>query len=407
MTPLSLACTNGNAAMVKLLLDAGADANEALPGGETALMTASRTGEIETVRALLARGAGPNAKEERHGQTAIMWAAAENHAAVVEELIKAGADFKSSVDSGFTPFLFAVREGHIATAKVLLRAGVDVNAPMEPQRTGGRRGSYGRPRGGTSALLLAASNAHYELAAVLLDAGADPNAAEPGYTTLHAIPSVRNPGIGDNDPPPPGSGSMTSIEFVKKLAAKGANLNARMTKQVDLGNTRLNKLGATPYFLAAQSADAGLMRALAELGADPLLKNSENSTPLMAIAGIGTRSPGEDAGSEEEMIEAMQLALDLGDDINAVDDNGETAMHGAAYKNSPLAVEFLDAKGAGPAIWNRKNVHGWTPLSIADGYRFGNFKPSPVTVEAILKVMAAHGLSRPLGGEPVKGKEIY
>jgi ankyrin repeat protein len=245
------------------------------------------------------------------------------------------------------------------------------------------------------------------MAAMLLDAGADPNANEPGYTTLHVIPSVRNPGIGDNDPPPPGSGNLTSIALVKTLVKKGADVNARMTQQVNLGNTRLNKLGATPYFLAAQSADTELMRTLVELGADPLLKNVENSTALMAIAGIGTRSPGEDAGTGEEMVEAMQLALDLGDDINAVDDDGETAMHGAAYKNSPLAVEFLDAKGADPGIWNRKNAHGWTPLSIADGYRFGNFKPSPVTVEAILKVMASHGLSRPVDGEPVRGKEIY
>jgi ankyrin repeat protein len=325
---------------------------------------------------------------------------------VVEELITAGADFKIAVASGFTPFLFAVREGQLAVAKVLLKAGVDVNDTIERQRRG-RRGSYGRLQGGTSALLLAASNAHFEMAAMLLDAGADPNANEPGYTTLHVIPSVRNPGIGDNDPPPPGSGNMTSIELVKKLVKKGADVNARMAQQVNLGNTRLNKLGATPYFLAAQSADTELMRTLVELGADPLLKNVENSTALMAIAGIGTRSPGEDAGTGEEMVEAMRLALDLGDDINAVDDDGETAMHGAAYKNSPLAVEFLDAKGADPGIWNRKNAHGWTPLSIADGYRFGNFKPSPVTVEAILKVMASHGLSRPVDGEPVRGKEIY
>ena len=33
VTPISIACTNGNARMVRLLLDAGADANEPLPGG--------------------------------------------------------------------------------------------------------------------------------------------------------------------------------------------------------------------------------------------------------------------------------------------------------------------------------------------------------------------------------------
>src|SRR5438270_7191236 len=75
VTPLSLACTNGNGAMVELLLKAGADANSALPGGETPLMTASRTGKIGAVKALLAHGANVAAKETRHGQTAIEWAA--------------------------------------------------------------------------------------------------------------------------------------------------------------------------------------------------------------------------------------------------------------------------------------------------------------------------------------------
>ena len=115
----------------------------------------------------------------------------------------------------------------------------------------------------------------------------------------------------------------------------------------------------------------------------------------MAAAGLGTRSPGEDAGTEEEVIEAMQVALDHGADINAVDEHGETAMHGAAYKNLPLAVKFLADKGARIDIWNTRNEFGWTPLTIARGYRFGNFKPSAVTVAAIEKVMLAAGVIPP------------
>ena len=84
VTPLSLACTNGNGAMVELLLKAGADPNTALPGGETALMTAARTGSLAPVKSLLIRGADVDSRDERRGQTALMWAAAEGHAEVVQ-----------------------------------------------------------------------------------------------------------------------------------------------------------------------------------------------------------------------------------------------------------------------------------------------------------------------------------
>jgi ankyrin repeat protein len=387
VTPLSLACTNGNAATIELLLKAGADPNTVLPGGETALMTAARTGKLAAVEALLKHGAQVNAKEPKRGQTAIMWAAAEGHTAVVEALIRAGADFRAKLDSGFTPFLFAAREGKMGVVRALLKAGVDVNETAQPRRAG--KG----PKAGSTALHLATGNAHYELAAFLVDSGADPNAIGPGYTALHMVTYVRKPGGGDNDPAPDGSGSMTSLQFVKYLVAHGADINARMTKKVNVGLTSLNTMGATPFFLAARTADAELMRFLASLGADPLLPNSDGATPLIAAAGLGTRSPGEDAGTESEVVEALQVALELGNDINAVDKNGETAMHGAAYKNLPGAVDFLAAHGAKIDVWNRPNKQGWTPLTIAEGYRFGNYKPSPVTVAAIRRAMATAGVA--------------
>ena len=128
----------------------------------------------------------------------------------------------------------------------------------------------------------------------------------------------------------------------------------------------------------------------------------------MAAAGLGTRSPGEDAGTEAEVLEALQMALDLGADINAVSNTGETAMHGAAYKNLPEAVTFLAAKGASVAVWNRKNDYGWTPLTIARGYRIGNFKPSPDTVTAVDGLLRSAGITPPTEQEEnAKGYDIY
>lgn len=394
ITPLSLACTNGSASMIELLLTAGADPNTTLPGGETALMTAARTGRIEAVRALLAAGAVVNAQDERRSQTALMWAAAEGHAGVVQALVAAGADVAARLASGLTPFLLAVRQGHLHVVRVFLEAGVDVNGGVP---VGGRRQGYGGglPPAGTSPLLLAVRNGHFELAAALLDAGADSNGGAAGYTVLHAITAVRKPGIGDNDPAPPGSGSLSSLDLVRTLVARGADVNAKMTRKPNLNNTRLNELGATPFMLASLTADLELMHLLVSLGADPSIPNAENSTPLIVAAGLATRSPGEDAGTEDEVIAAIAFLLELGADINAVDANGETAMHAAAYKNLPNVVRLLAAKGAKIEVWNRPDRFEWTPLAIAVGYRFGNFKPHAETEAAIREVMLAAGVTPP------------
>ena len=95
------------------------------------------------------------------------------------------------------------------------------------------------------------------------------------------------------------------------------------------------------------------------------------------------------------MLEAVKYLLELGADINAVDANGETAMHGAAYNNAPAVVDFLATHGAKIEIWNQKNNYGWTPLLIAEGYRVGNFKPAPETIAEISRIMIANGVTPP------------
>jgi ankyrin repeat protein len=401
-TPLWLASVNGSAKTLAMLLEAGADASSANGDGETALMAAARTGTVDAVNLLLARGADPNTTEGWRGQTALMWAAAEGHDAVIRVLIARGADLKPRSNAGFTALLFAAREGRIPSVNALLEAGADLNESL-PVRRRGPQGGAPQTAGqtasqtaapaevGLNAFLLAAANAHYELAALLLERGADPNAAPQGYTALHQVSWVRKAGIaGSNNPAPQGSGSMDSLTFVRTLVAKGAQINARVTKRPSMGVTTLNSIGATPFLLAARTADAPLMKLLAELGADPLLTNDDGSTPLMVAAGLGTNVPGEDPGTEPEVLDAVKVALDLGNDLNAVDKNGETAMHGAAYKHVPSVVRYLAEKGARMDVWNRPNSKGWTPLKITEGVQRGmNIVSSPPTAAVIREVMGS------------------
>jgi uncharacterized protein len=137
------------------------------------------------------------------------------------------------------------------------------------------------------------------------------------------------------------------------------------------------------------------MKLLVDLGANPLQPNEDRCTPLMAAAGIGTYAPDEEAGTEEECLAAVEYLLSRGAEVNTVDKNGETAMHGAAYKSLPKMVNLLAGKGADIAVWNRKNKSGWTPLLIAQGFRNGNFKPSAETVEALSRVMLSAGVAPP------------
>ena len=400
--PIALACTNGNRAIVELLLDAGADPDTALAEGETALMTAARTGALDVVRLLLDRGADVNAAETWRGQTALMWAAAEGHAHLVPTMLSHGADVAARSAKGWTPLLFAVREGRIDVVQTLLEAGAGVEEALpvtEETRRGGT--SAERAATGLNAFLLAAANAHYDVAALLVDRGADVNVASRGWTALHQVSWVRKSGIaGSNNPPPPGSGSMTSLEFVRKLVAAGADVDARVTRRPPAGITRLNFLGGTPFLLAARTGDADLMRLLAELGADPLLPNEDGTTPIMVAAGVGTSSPGEDPGTEPEVLEAVRVALELGGDLNEVDDNGETVMHGAAYKHLPGVVAFLAEAGADIDVWHQPNSRGWTPLEIVAGVHRGmNIQSSPVTADAVRAAMEAAGVTPPLAGQ--------
>jgi ankyrin repeat protein len=407
VTPLSLAVTNGSAATVTRLLAAGANPNTALPGGETALMTAARVGRVDVLEALLAKGANPNAREESRGQTALMWAAAANHADAVRVLLAAGAErdarttdpaaarprsggtfsaaagvaaTATSRGPSFTAFLFAVQLGQLDAARALLDAGSNVNEALPD---------------GTSALVLATMNGQWELGAHLVDRGADVDAAAQGWTALHQIARIRRTNIGFL-PPPAGKGSLSSTDLVKKLIAAGANVNALQTRDFRDGyRNRLNRVGATPFLLAAKNVDTEVMRLLLAAGADPLKANADATTPLMVAAGVDMWNPGEDGGSapdfEPEALEAVKMLVELGNDVNAVNDRGETALHGAAYRGANSIVDYLVEKGAKLDV---RSKQGWTPWTIANGVFYTLFfKEQPHTAARLGELMAARGIS--------------
>lgn len=373
VTPLALASRGGHSAVVARLLESGADPNRASTAGETPLMVAARTGVVDSVVSLLEHGADPLARESWMGQTALMWAAAERHASVVAPLVGAGAEVDGRSDAGFTPLMFATRLGDIDTVDALLDAGADIHQTL-PDHTG--------------ALVVAVINAHYDLAVHLLERGADPNASKQGWTALHQLVWTRRPNTNKNqhNPSPRQTGRVTDLELVEALVAHGADVNARQTKEPRDGyRNLLNRIGATPFFLAAKVVDLRMMHLLLDLGADPLMTNEDGTTALLAAAGVGVW-PNESAGSHSEALDAVQLMIDLGDVVTTVDGHGDTALHGSVMRGSKDLTLFLRDRGA---ALSPVNECGWTPLTIAQGVFYGNLGRRFPELEATLLELGA------------------
>jgi ankyrin repeat protein len=384
VTALYLASVNGSAAMIEKLLKAGANANAAAPEGETALMTAARTGNVEAARVLLAHGARVEAREGWRGQTALMWAAAQNHPAMVLELLSSGADVnaRSAVQQwerqntqeprekwlapgGLTPLLFAARQGSLDSARILVEAGADVNA-TDPA--------------GISAVLSAIINGHYDVAGFLLEKGIDPNLADTdGRTALFAAVDMNTMPVSNIPMPKVIDNRLTSLDLIGMLLARGANVNAQLTSQqayrakLDRGTDTVLTTGTTPLLRAAKAGDAAAVRLLLEKGADPKLATKAGVNPLMIAAGLGTKE--EDTTgrnkTESDAIKTITLLLDAGPDIdviNAADNTGRTALHGAALQGYDQVVRFLADRGAKLDV---KDQRGFTPLDVAMGLAGG------------------------------------
>jgi len=396
VTAGALAAENGNNQIMSLLLQAGIDANQAMPEGESLLMTAARTGDAATVRVLLENGADPDQRELSRGQNALMWAAAENNAAAIRVLTEFGADVQVKTNNpsrgstrpfvyppptGFSALLFAVRAGHKEPVDALLDAGADVNDWVSD---------------GQSAIVIAAANANWELAAHLIDRGADVNHADAGWNALHQTVRTRRMNLAFGTPGPFAAGTLDSIELMKKLLDSGIDVNARMTRNGirDGQRNRFNRLGATAFMLAAKVTDVEAMRLLLEYGADANIPTADGTTPLMVAAGLHIWNPGEDGGSftgqEEEVLEAVRICVEQGNDVNARNYRGETPLHGVGFRGVNLVLDYLVERGANLGALTDD---GWSPLAIARGFSYTDFYKAQLhTAERMEELMLARGM---------------
>ena len=397
VTPLALACLNGSSVMVERLLRAGADAVSARSTGETVLMTAARVGNINVVRQLLTAGADPVASESSRGQTALMWAVAENHTAVARLILETAGGATTRSLNGFSPLLFAAQQGNVDIALMLLAAGADVNESA-PDGIGGDTNTQVIFREGTdaSALMVAIDSGHSEMARFLIERGADVNPSGAGRTPLHSAVQQQ------------------LSDVVQALLSSGADPNVRLEKRMPLLSRSISQdngltpttIGSTPFLLAASYGDVEMMRMLIEAGGDPLLVTEDNTNALMLAAGVdyvegqdkyGRRSyPAFLPIIQERAYKATMFCLDLGLDVNAANDSGQTALFGAVYMGGTVIAPYLVEQGAEMDV---VNLRGQTPWMVAaqGEYRSGSFYTHIETAEVLEELGADATLGFDLG----------
>ena len=400
--------------MIETLLAAGADPNATQTSGLTPLMTAARTGNLQAVEALLAHGADVNAFTVRLEATALMWAVAAPHPAVVRVLLDAGADPTTSTTKGYTTLMYAARNGDIPMAETLIAAGVDVNSPSAD---------------GTHILPFAIIGGRDRFALFLIERGADPNGSMGDIRALHAAVGAVGPWMGGFG----GRGIPVNrrLPVVEALLARGADPNARITRSAMImfyvgypkkgafetyacgtGDLR----GATPLWVAAYGANgftgdafnasvvrphfpdssAEIIRTLLATGADQHLMTDDGTTPLMMAAGLGraTHTPGQPRGVRSPSgEEAVRVLLEAGADINALNEADFTALHGAAFRGLNEILQILVENGADI---NARDFRGRTPFRLAEGSKQSfQFQVWPETAELLRELVADARLGLP------------
>ncbi|HEY6453816.1 MAG TPA: ankyrin repeat domain-containing protein [Steroidobacteraceae bacterium] len=376
-TPLAEAAERADPQALRALLEAGADVESPNAQGQTALMTVARTDIVEAAKVLVAHGAKVNASEKWRGQTALMWASAQGRAAMVQFLIAHGAEVNARETvrqwprrvsaeprpqnrplGGLTALLFAAREGCAACATALVKGHADIEL-ADPE--------------GITPLIMAILNAQFDTAAVLIKAGANVNTWDIwGRAPLYSAVDYNTTPRGGR-PDRPSSDKTTALEVIDMLLKAGANPDMQLklfppyrSLGQDRGGDGMLTVGTTPLIRAAKAGDSASIQLLLAHGARPDLPNSLGITPLMAAAGIGSTTIDIRARfrNERKCIASAKLLLAKGVEVNAVNNNGQTALFGAAQSGWNDFVQLLADHGA---LLAAKDRFGSTPLDFAAG----------------------------------------
>ncbi|KAM0465253.1 hypothetical protein ACHAPV_002252 [Trichoderma viride] len=126
-TPLSWAAWRGNEAMVKLLLEKGADV-KAKNARRAPLSWAAEGGNVSIINLLIYKGAELEAKDTAYYRTPLSWAAVQGNKATIQLLLEKGADIEAKDKIGRTPLLLAVESGNEANVKLLVEKGAAIEA---------------------------------------------------------------------------------------------------------------------------------------------------------------------------------------------------------------------------------------------------------------------------------------
>jgi uncharacterized protein len=337
--------------------DAANDAEAAAAAAKTAKATA------ESDLDLLARSFGLKSADARF---------ATPKAKAGDIAARAPRRVGAEVMGGMTALLYAAREGHTDTARALVEAGANVNAVSGDKY---------------SALVMAITNGHLDMAKYFLDHGADPNlATNADLPALYATIDVQWAPHTWFPQPNTEQEKATYLDLMKAEIEHGAKVNAQVGEKLWFRSftndyTWIDPAGATAFWRAAQSSDVAAMRLLVEHGADPKMPTTSLDTPLHAAAGIGWAANWS-VNAPVPLVDAVKYCVELGNDVNALDNRGFTPLHGAAYLGNNEMVNFLVSKGAKV---NVKSKAGDFAADMANGpTRFG--QPHLETVALLEKL---------------------